>query len=92
MGELLFKEKLHKEVSLVLQEIKLGARYKISKFHLISCCGNFGETQSFDKVSGELPRTLRKLCVFTKFLAQEISSNFGILRVRDSFLGLYGLL
>ena len=33
-----------------------------------------------------------ELCVFTKSLAQEITCNFGILRVRDSFLGFYGLL
>ena len=32
--------------------------HKIPYFHIISCSGNFVETHSFSKVSGELPETL----------------------------------
>ena len=52
---------------------------KIPKFHLISWCGNFVERLSFRRVSGESPKTLRKLCLSTKFPHQLIRWNFGIL-------------
>ena len=45
---------------------------KISKFHLIFCSGNFVETHSFDKVSGELPETPQKLCVSKKFYTRKL--------------------
>ena len=37
--------------------------HKILQFHLISWCENFVETHSVRRVSGELPKTLSKLCV-----------------------------
>ena len=40
------------------------------KFHLIFWCGNFAE----------MPKTLRKLCISTKFPHQKIRLNFAILR------------
>ena len=49
---------------------------KIPKFHLISSCGNFVERLSFRRVSGESLKTLRKLCLSTKFPHRW---NFGIL-------------
>ena len=50
--------------------------HKILKFHLNSFCRNIGENHSFHKVSGELPETLRKLRLSTKFPHQEIRWNF----------------
>ena len=38
------------------------------------------ERHSFDRVSGESPETLRKLCLSTKFPHQGIKENYGILR------------
>ena len=38
------------------------------------------ETQSFGRVSGDSPETLRKMCVSTKLPHQGISLNDGILR------------
>ena len=45
---------------------------KISKFLLIFWCGIFVEQHSFRIVSGESPKTMRKLCLSTKFRQQEI--------------------
>ena len=45
--------------------------HKILEFHLIFCYENFMETHSLRRVSGDLPETLRKLPVFTKFPHQE---------------------
>ena len=47
--------------------------YKMSKFHLISCYGNFVKEYSFRSISGELLKSLRRLSVFTKFSHQELS-------------------
>ena len=52
---------------------------KIPLFHLISWCGNFVEKHSFLIVSGESPKTKRKLCPSAKFQHQEIRWNYGIL-------------
>ena len=52
---------------------------KIPKFRLISWCGYFVETQTFRKVSGESPETLRKLRFSIKFPHQETTWSFGIL-------------
>ena len=41
---------------------------------------NFVESQSFRRVSGDSPETLRTLCVSTKFFHHETRWNFGILR------------
>ena len=49
-------------------------------FHLISWYGNFAERHIFRIVSGDLPETLRKLCLSAKFPHQEISWNYGNLR------------
>ena len=38
------------------------------------------EKHSLRRVSGDLPETLRKLCLSTKFPLQEIRRNNGILR------------
>ena len=43
---------------------------QIPKFHLISFCGNFVERHSLRRGLGNLPETLRKLCLSTKFLHQ----------------------
>ena len=52
----------------------LSTLHKILKFHLISWCGNFVEsTVSAEcRVNRELPETLRKLRVSTKFSQQKI--------------------
>ena len=51
---------------------------EIPWFHLISWCGNFVERHSFRIVSGESPKTMRKLCLATKFLHQKIRLNYSI--------------
>ena len=53
---------------------------KIPEFQLISWCGNFAERHRFRKVSGDSPKTMRKLCLSTKFSHQKIMCNYGILR------------
>ena len=56
---------------------------KIPQFHLIFWCGNFVERRSFRIVLGELYKTMRKLCLSTKFPHQEIRwhcSIFGSVR------------
>ena len=45
---------------------------KYRNFHLISWCGDFVERHSFCIVSGDLPETMRKLCLSTTFPHQEI--------------------
>ena len=50
--------------------------HAIPKFHLISWCGNFVERRSFRRVSVDLPETLRKRCLSTKFPHQEIRVKF----------------
>ena len=40
----------------------------------------FCERHSFPRVSGDSPKTLRKLCLSAKFPHQEIRWNYGILR------------
>ena len=45
---------------------------KLTKFHLISICGNFIETFNYRRVSGESPETLQKLCNSINFPHQEI--------------------
>ena len=49
-----------------------GPLRKISKSDPIFWRGNFGERHSFRRGSGELPKTLWKLCLSPKFLSQEI--------------------
>ena len=51
---------------------------KWRKFYLISWCRNFVEKQSFHRILGDFPETLRKLWHSTKFPHQEIRRNFGI--------------
>ena len=41
-------------------------------FHLISWFGNFAERHSFRIVLGDLPETMRKLCLSAKFSQQQI--------------------
>ena len=52
---------------------------KIPSVHLISWCKNFVERRSFHRVSGESPKTQRKLYHSTKFSDQDISWNYSIL-------------
>ena len=52
---------------------------KIPWFHLISWCEKFMERHSFRIISGDSPKTMRKLCLSTKFPHQEIRWNYGIL-------------
>ena len=52
--------------------LKIPPLSKISKFNLISWCGNFVEMHNFCRASGNLPETLQKLCISTKFPHQEI--------------------
>ena len=61
---------------------------KIPKFLLISWCGIFVERHSFRIVSGESPKTMRKLCLSTKFRQQEIRWNYDII-CSDSMVALY---
>ena len=49
-----------------------GTLRKIVLFQLISWCGNFVERHSFRIVLGDLPNTMRKLCLSTKFPHQKI--------------------
>ena len=49
------------------------------QFQPISCCGNFVETHSSRRVSGDSPKLLRKQYVSTNFLHRENRRNFGIL-------------
>ena len=48
---------------------------KIPWFHLISWCGNFAARHSFRIVSEDLPETMRKLYLSTKFPHQKIRWN-----------------
>ena len=54
------------------------------KWHCVKYLRNFlvwkfAERRSFRKVSGNLPKTMRKLCLSTKFPHQKIGWNYGIL-------------
>ena len=51
--------------------------HKMPKFHLISWYGNFVERNSFRGASRDLPKTLPKLCLSTKFPYQGIKWHFG---------------
>ena len=51
---------------------------KTPYFHLISWCGHFVERHSFRIISGELPETLRKLCLSIKFSHQEITVFYAV--------------
>ena len=51
---------------------------KIPSFYLISWCRNFVERHSFRIVS---PKTMRKLCLSTKFPHQKIRWNYGLFAV-----------
>ena len=64
------------------QSMSLSLR-KIQIFRLIFWCGNFVKTIGFRRVSGNSPKILRKVCVSTKFLHQEIRWNYGILYSAD---------
>ena len=54
-------------LTIVVKKLKFQSKIqffnlrKILKFHLISWCGNFVETHSFCRVSGDSPETPRKL-------------------------------
>ena len=61
---------------------------KIMKFHLIYWCENVVERHSFSWVSSDSSENLRKLCLSTIFLHQEIRWNFWILRIVGSIHGL----
>ena len=52
---------------------------KVPKFHLITWCTNFVKMHSFLRVSGDTPKTLRKLWASTKFPHQKNRWNYGIL-------------
>ena len=43
-------------------------------------CGNFAERHNFRIVSGELPKTMLKLCLSTNFSHHEIRWNYSISR------------
>lgn len=64
---------LDKDVVLNI-DLKKGHRTlrKIPEFYLISCCGYLAERHSVRIVSGNLPESLRKLCLSTKFKHREI--------------------
>ena len=49
---------------------------KIPKFHLISWCENFVETQNFQRVAGVLSKTLRKLYVSAKSPQRKIRWDY----------------
>ena len=53
--------------------------WKVPKFHLITWCTNFVKMHSFVRVSGDTPKTLRKMWVSTKFPHQKNKWNYGIL-------------
>ena len=57
---------------LLLGGNKQNSLGKIPQFHLIFWCGNFVERQSFHIVSGNSPKTMRKLSLSTKFSHQKI--------------------
>ena len=48
---------------------------KIQKFHLVYWCGKFAETYSFWRVSGESPKTMRKLCLPQNFHTTKLGEN-----------------
>ena len=56
----------------VNNDILLLTLRKIPKFHLISWCENFVERHSFRIVSGEMPETMRKLCLSAKLTHQQV--------------------
>ena len=68
------KKKLH-QLTLV---IPANSPRTIPKFHLISWYGSFVERHGFCRVLDRLPKTLKKLCLFTKFPHHKIRWNFGI--------------
>ena len=85
---LITTEKTKKKPEVILAckqfEKQVHTLCKIPSFHLISWCRNFVERHSFRIVLGNLPETLRKLCIYAKFPHQKIRWNYGILN-KDSF-------
>ena len=53
--------------------------HKMPLFHLIFWCGNVVGRHSFCMVSGGLPKPMRRMCLYTNFLQQEIRWNYVIL-------------
>ena len=49
---------------------------KICKFFNIANCRFYGNAFVLEKFTGDLPKTLRKLCVFATFSHQEIAWRF----------------
>ena len=56
---------------------------KIPSFRLNSWCKSFVERHIFHVVSAELPKTMRKLCLSTKFPYQEIGEIMVLFTVCD---------
>ena len=61
------KDKISLKAASEKKQFPQYSLHKTSKFHLISCCLNFVEAQTFCRVLGESLKNLRKLCVSTKF-------------------------
>ena len=59
--------------------------FQYTIYNDISWCGNFVERHSFRRVSGDSPKTLRKLHLSIKFSRQEVRWNFGVLSSDISF-------
>ena len=76
------KPSSHFQIILHSKDISLR---KIPYFYLISWCGSFVERHSFHIVSSNLPETMWKLCLSTKFPHQEIKWNYGILHSVSRF-------
>ena len=60
------------DIGLITYIIFLLPRHEIPQFHLLFWFGNFVERHSFRRVLGNLLKTLRKLCISTKFSLKKL--------------------
>ena len=58
--------------AMIFYQTILNTLRKKQKFHLISWCGIFVKRYNFCRVSGESPKTMRKLCLSAKFHTKKL--------------------
>lgn len=65
---------------------QISTLHKLLKFHLISWCGKFVKIHLFQRVSNELPNTLRKL--FISYFIRRVTSSYN---VQNGLKGVFGV-